>query len=312
MTQADAFGYYSQPPVVGSGSGPGGASQLGEPLGLSAATSGPLQAAAEFQLKALGATYEAIDRAYGSAYADRAVLTTQRPYAVAIDLPIGLSVGSIGFLSGTTALGTPVNWWFSLLDNNRVQLVTTGDALTTPWAANTAQQLPVGGVAAQALITTTIAAGSSGVNVNTFVGSQTLAVASSASFSASGGTIGLPTSTGVATVTYTGVSGGNTLTGVTTVTNGAGVVAGTLTTGATLWAKQTFATTYTGLHYVLINVNATQVPSLTGISGSAIVNALPPILAGQSADTATAVTTFPKTVGALTASALAPYCFVGA
>lgn len=310
MTQADAFGYVYQTPVVGSGSG--GASQLGEPAGLSAATAGPLQAAEEFQLKTLGATYEAMDRAYGGAYADRAVLTTQRPYLIAIDLPIGLSVGSIGFLSGTTALGTPVNWWFGLLDLNRVQLALSGDALATAWAANTAQQLPIASNATQAAVTTTIAAGSNTVNVSTFAGAGVLNVASSASFPAGGGTVAVPTSTGVAAVTFTGTAGGNTLTGCTVVANTQAPVAGTMSTGSTVWLKQPFTTTYTGLHYLEINVNATTVPSLTGVSGSAFVNSLAPILVGQSADTVvTTPPAYPKTVGAITGNALAPYAFAG-
>jgi hypothetical protein len=72
---------------------------------------------------------------------------------------------------------------------------------------------------------TTVAAGSTGVNINTFAGAGTLNVASTTGFPTSGA-IQVLTSTGYQTVTYTGV-GATTFTGCSTP-NGAG---GTLTTG---------------------------------------------------------------------------------
>jgi hypothetical protein len=71
--------------------------------------------------------------------------------------------------------------------------------------------------------TTTVAAGSNTVNVNTFAGAGVLNVASTAGWPTSG-TLNVQTSTGGATITYTGVSGGNSFTGCT-LTWGSGTLA---------------------------------------------------------------------------------------
>jgi hypothetical protein len=71
---------------------------------------------------------------------------------------------------------------------------------------------------------TTVAAGSSGVNVSTFTGAQSLHVAATTPFFCATGTLSVATSTGTATITFTGTSGGNTFTGVTT-TSGTGTLA---------------------------------------------------------------------------------------
>lgn len=74
-----------------------------------------------------------------------------------------------------------------------------------------------------AAVTTTVAAGSNGVDVNTFVGAQTLNVLNTTGFPASG-TLNVNTGSGYQVVTYTGGGGGGTtFTGCTST--GAGVLA---------------------------------------------------------------------------------------
>lgn len=85
-------------------------------------------------------------------------------------------------------------------------------------------------------IATTVASGSNGVNVNTFTGSGTLDVASSASFPSSGQVIvstANDSSPGLALLSYTG-TGSGTLTGVTLISANAG----TLSTGGVVAAPQ--------------------------------------------------------------------------
>lgn len=62
--------------------------------------------------------------------------------------------------------------------------------------------------------TTTVAAGSNTVNVNTFVGAQTLHVVSTTGFPSTG-SLTVNTGSGYVTITYTGLSGGNAFTGCT-------------------------------------------------------------------------------------------------
>ncbi|MFI5685914.1 right-handed parallel beta-helix repeat-containing protein [Streptomyces sp. NPDC051636] len=64
-------------------------------------------------------------------------------YLVPIWLPKGLIISSITFVSGGTAAGTPVNWWFTLHDSSRKALARTADQLTAAWAANTVKTLAI-------------------------------------------------------------------------------------------------------------------------------------------------------------------------
>lgn len=78
---------------------------------------------------------------------DRYALTTTAPlvsgrlHLVAIDLPKGLLITSITFVSSTTALVTGTNQWFGLFDSSRVPLRLTADDTSTAWAATTAKTL---------------------------------------------------------------------------------------------------------------------------------------------------------------------------
>lgn len=86
--------------------------------------------------------------------------------------------------------------------------------------------LSVGELAVVSMVTgnTTVAAGSNGVNVNTFTGSGTLNVASTTDFPSSGSTLIVPTSGGDASLTYTGTTS-TTFTGVTFTSGDAGTLA---------------------------------------------------------------------------------------
>ena len=74
---------------------------------------------------------------------DFAILTTQVMLNVAVVLQAGETVTNITFKSGTTAAGTPTNYWFALYDDSATPalLAQTADQLTAAWAANTAKTL---------------------------------------------------------------------------------------------------------------------------------------------------------------------------
>lgn len=70
-----------------------------------------------------------------------AALTTQVMTSVALYLEAGDTVTSLTFVSGTTAAGTPTNWWFALYSSAATPalLAQTADQTSTAWAANTAK-----------------------------------------------------------------------------------------------------------------------------------------------------------------------------
>lgn len=68
-------------------------------------------------------------------------LTTQVALAVALPLQRGDLVKKIGFMSGTTAAGTPTNYWFALYSPAGALLSQSADQTNTAWAANTALEL---------------------------------------------------------------------------------------------------------------------------------------------------------------------------
>jgi len=99
----------------------------------------------EFNESALKATtlYETVMR---PTVADEvAALTTATLVLCAIDLPGGMLISNITFVSAATAAGTPVNQWFALYDGNLNKLAVTADDTTTAWAANTAKTLAISG-----------------------------------------------------------------------------------------------------------------------------------------------------------------------
>ena len=69
--------------------------------------------------------------------------TSQTLYLVPIWLPQGQVVSNISFVSGSTAMVTPTNWWFTLHNRSRVALARTADQLTAAWAANTVKTLAI-------------------------------------------------------------------------------------------------------------------------------------------------------------------------
>lgn len=72
-----------------------------------------------------------------------AAMTSGVLYLVPIWLPKGTVVSNISFITGSTAVGTPTNWWFTLHNSSRVALARTADQTTTAWAANTTKTLAV-------------------------------------------------------------------------------------------------------------------------------------------------------------------------
>lgn len=142
-------------------------------------------------------------------------ITSKTVYLNAIWLPEGLTVTSISWMSGSTALSGGSNQVFGLYDSSRARLGTTTDDTSTAWAANTVKTL-------------------------------------------------------------------------------------SLTPG-------TFTTTYSGLHYLAILVNATQTPTLMSRIGVDVVNGLAPKLVGTSD---TNQTSLPSSASAITAIANFMYAYV--
>lgn len=72
---------------------------------------------------------------------DTAALADGVMTSVAIPLEAGDIVTSLTFLSGTTAAGTPLHWWFALYSSAATPalLAQTADQTTTAWAADTAK-----------------------------------------------------------------------------------------------------------------------------------------------------------------------------
>lgn len=66
-------------------------------------------------------------------------LVTQVMTSVPIKLAAGDVITNISFCSGTTAAGTPTNWWFALYSNAATPalLAQTADQTSTAWAAFT-------------------------------------------------------------------------------------------------------------------------------------------------------------------------------
>ena len=90
----------------------------------------------------LAATY---DRAFVVPSVTTAAPASGTLRVVAINLPAGLPVTNITFVTGTTAPGTPTHQWFVLTDSTRNVLAKTSDDLTTAWSASFPKTLVVTG-----------------------------------------------------------------------------------------------------------------------------------------------------------------------
>ena len=91
-------------------------------------------------LRPTGSLYETFTRA-GGTIAANAALVSQRLTMVALQLPAGLTVTSISFFSGGTALSVGVNQLFGLYDSGRNLLRGSNDDTSTAWAANAMKTL---------------------------------------------------------------------------------------------------------------------------------------------------------------------------
>lgn len=71
-----------------------------------------------------------------------ASLVSQQIKVQLINLPEGMTVTNIIWVSGDTPAGTPTNYWFALYNaQTKVLLGQTADQLTAAWAANTTKTL---------------------------------------------------------------------------------------------------------------------------------------------------------------------------
>lgn len=68
-------------------------------------------------------------------------LTSGTVYLTAIWLPKGLTVTSISFLNGATAIVAGTHQQFGLYDSSRARLAVTNDDTSTAWAANSVKTL---------------------------------------------------------------------------------------------------------------------------------------------------------------------------
>src|SRR3990167_1333705 len=90
-------------------------------------------------LRPTGSLFETYSREYGGGAS--AALVSQRLHLIGIDLPSGLLVTSITFISASTALATGVNQLFGLYSSARALLRGSNDDTSTAWAASTAKTL---------------------------------------------------------------------------------------------------------------------------------------------------------------------------
>lgn len=95
--------------------------------------------------------YETIPRySPGAVFTLTNTITRGRENFCPILLPAGLVCTHITFVSGTTALGTPTNWWFGLYNSSFGMLALTADQTTTAWATFTSKTLAIATTAAGA------------------------------------------------------------------------------------------------------------------------------------------------------------------
>jgi hypothetical protein len=104
------------------------------------ATTGLKWGMARNPLRPTGALFETFPR-QGSTGTNVAALVSQTVRMDAIALPSGLTITSISWVSGTTALVTGVHQYFGLYDSSLNLLRATGDDTSTAWAANTVKTL---------------------------------------------------------------------------------------------------------------------------------------------------------------------------
>lgn len=76
--------------------------------------------------------------------ANQAALTTQICTGVRFGIDAGEVIRYFSFLTGTTAAGTPTNWWLALYDPSGALVCSTADQLTGAIAASTAFDVAVG------------------------------------------------------------------------------------------------------------------------------------------------------------------------
>ena len=73
--------------------------------------------------------------------ASRTSLNSGQLRLVGIYLPKDVTITSISFVSGDTAVASGTNWWFALYDSSRNLLRQTSDDTTAAWAAYTVKTL---------------------------------------------------------------------------------------------------------------------------------------------------------------------------
>lgn len=87
-----------------------------------------------------GAIFEAFPRVNQSSSAQAIVSGTL--WMVAVDIPLGKTITSLSFWSGSTAAATSTHVWFALYDSARALLrQTVDDTAASPWSANVEKNL---------------------------------------------------------------------------------------------------------------------------------------------------------------------------
>lgn len=189
-------------------------------------------------------------------------LTSGRLHLARIVLPGGVPVSHLTVLSGSTAMVTGSNQWFSLFDKNRVKLATTNDDTSTAWAGNTEKTLFASRTVTDAAIT-------SGANVLTSATAAFTAADTGKEVTVLGaGAAGAPLGTSAVPV-YMAYVNATTVNLVTAA--GVAVNASTTVAAGTAYIATPYTPTATDAYYIGVTQVASTMSTLlaNGIAGTA-------------------------------------------
>jgi hypothetical protein len=242
---------------------------------------------------------ESIDRVLANT--NGALLNSARLTSVAIPVLAGDVIASVSFLSGTTALATPTNVWFALVDSSWNVIRQSVDQLTgAAWAANAVKTIAVDSVpvtagarVASTTVTLTFPTLSQPLSAIFAVGDSI--VVSNANIAAYNGTFT------VASVTATQIT----------------YVAGSSATDSLVApfptvqlasSKRAYTVPADDIVYAVVMVKATTVPTLGVFQTVAQFTILAPVLASSGDTTLTG--TCPSPIAHATSSSLVPWAAV--
>ena len=204
------------------------------------------------------------------------ILNTGRLTSVAVPVLNGTACTSASFVSATTAVVTPTNWWFALCDASLNPIRQSTDQLTAAWTANTLKTLtldsiPVTAGARSASTTVTLTFPTLSESLTSLIAVNDSVVVSNANIAAYNGTF---TVASVTSTQITYVSGGSATDSLVAPFPTVQLAAG----------KRVYSATADGVLYAVIMVKATTVPTTGGYSpsaGTGSIIALAPVICGS-------------------------------